>query len=136
VFPKVDISFYHSAVPFCLNIVAGRMTVDALSEEVSSWAPSFGLSHAESRATLRSFVHIFRLAVRNGCTAEEIAEDFKGLGASEEVATWVGTEWAKRVREVTEGVVRSSMTVSPLRDMDWRFGGVYTFTDVSLSQQK
>lgn len=97
-------------------------TVELLTEALTPLAENANTTPDKLCNIVRSLSMLMQGAIKRNLKIETLMEDCDSLGLEETRVKLIGATWKKYFVAISRGVFSQTLSVNPLKDLDWRFG--------------
>jgi hypothetical protein len=130
---NIPLEVFKQIVQASRQILTGETeltTVELLVEALSPLAEKAEISAIKLSNVVRSLAILLQGAIKRNLKIETLMEDCDSLGLDENRVKYVGGTFKKYFVAISRGVLSQTLSVNPLKDLDWRFGVTASSSEV------
>lgn len=105
-------------------------TVELLEEALTPLAETAQVSTQQLCNVVRSLSMLLQSSIKRNLKIETLMEDCDTLGLDEGRVKYIGGTFKKYFTAISRGVLSQTLSVNPLKDLDWRFGVTASSSEV------
>ncbi|KAL0482026.1 hypothetical protein AKO1_013283 [Acrasis kona] len=106
-------------------------TIESITEQLSPLAQDAGVPTLKLMNVVRSLIMLLQGSIKRNLKLETLIEDCETLGLDDERVKYVCGTWKKYYVAISKGVLSQTLSVNPLKDLDWRFGVTASSSELS-----
>lgn len=122
---SIPLEIFKQIVQAARQILTGETeltTVGLLLESLAPLAEKSETSALKLSNVIRSISMLLQGAIKRNIKIETLMEDCDSLGLDENRVKYIGGTFKKYFVAISRGVLSQTLSVNPLKDLDWRFG--------------
>jgi hypothetical protein len=123
---SVPIDVFKQLAQISIKLLTGEQTqltsLDYLLEVLSPLGEKAQISTRKLANIVRSMSMFFQNCTKNNCKLEQVKEDCEKFGFDEEHILLFTNLYKKYFPSISRVLIAQTLSVNPLKDMDWRFG--------------
>ena len=121
----IPVDVFKQIVQATRQILTGETeltTIELLTEALAPLAETAETSTLQLSNVVRSLSMLMQGAIKRNIKIEVLMEDCSNLGFDDDRVRYIAGTWKKYFVAISRGVFSQTLSVNPLKDLDWRFG--------------